>query len=37
MRVHNNLANAGITQMIENMIEQGNAANLDQWLRAVSG
>jgi hypothetical protein len=37
MCVDDNLANAGITQMIQNMIQQGNAANLNQWLRAVSG
>jgi hypothetical protein len=37
MCVDDNLANAGITQMIQNMIQQGNAANLNQWLWAVSG
>jgi len=37
MCVDDNLANAGITQMIQNMIELGNAANLNQLLWAVSG
>ena len=37
MHVDDDLADAGIAQMVKHMVEQGNAAHFDQGLRPVGG